>query len=73
MIDQRTSVARLTSYCERLIQSGRLEAMTELNLRHFVNDTCAAFDMCPVQQDNVSLDQLDRQLLAAVSIGLNAG
>lgn len=58
---QRTALARLTSYCERLIQSGKLAAITELNLRYFVNETCAAFDMAPVQ-NNVSLDDLDRDL-----------
>lgn len=58
---QRAALARLVTYNERLIQSGKLSPITELNLRHFVNETCAAFDMAPVQ-NNVSLDDLDRDL-----------
>lgn len=46
---QRETVARLTTYCERLIRSGKLPAQEELNLRTFVNLTCNAFDMAPVQ------------------------
>jgi hypothetical protein len=47
---QRETVARLTTYCERLIRSGTLPAQEELNLRTFVNLTCNAFDMAPVQE-----------------------
>lgn len=59
---QRTAVARLTTYCECLIQSDKLSALTELNLRRLVNEACSAFDMAPVRQDNMSLDELDQQL-----------
>lgn len=47
---QRETVARLTTYCERLIRSGQLQTQDELNLRTFVNLTCNAFDMAPVQE-----------------------
>lgn len=48
---QRETVARLTTYCERLIRSGELPAGKELELRTFVNLTCNAFDMAPVQDE----------------------
>jgi hypothetical protein len=51
--DQRAAVARLTSYCERIIERGKLPALDEMNLRYFVNETCTAFDMAPVQ-DRIS-------------------
>lgn len=47
---QRETVARLTTYCERLIRSGALPPENELQLRTFVNLTCTAFDMAPVQE-----------------------
>ena len=46
---QRETVARLTTFCERLIRDAKLNAQDELNLRTFVNLTCNAFDMAPVQ------------------------
>lgn len=49
---QRETVARLTTYCERLIRSGKLPEQEELNLRTFVNLTCNAFDMAPVQEQS---------------------
>lgn len=53
---KRESVAKLTTYCERMIQRGQLPALDEVNLRTFVDETCAAFDMAPVQ------DGFDRDL-----------
>lgn len=47
---QRETVARLTTYCELLIRSGALPPENEFNLRTFVNLTCTAFDMAPVQE-----------------------
>lgn len=47
---QRETVARLTTYCELLIRSGALPPENELQLRTFVNLTCNAFDMAPVQE-----------------------
>lgn len=67
---QRAAVSRLVTYCERLIQSDKLGELTEMNLRHFVNETCNAFDMAPVWQDNVSLEELDQQLNAMTSTAL---
>lgn len=46
---QRETVARLTTFCERLIRDAKLNPQDELNLRTFVNLTCNAFDMAPVQ------------------------
>lgn len=46
---KRESVAKLTTYCERMIQRGQLPALDELNLRIFVDATCSAFEMAPVQ------------------------
>lgn len=48
---QREAVARLTTFCERLISSGDLSPTNVINLRTFVNITCNAFDMAPVQDD----------------------
>lgn len=42
---QREAVARLTTYCEQMIARGKLPALDETNLRAFVNETCAAFEM----------------------------
>lgn len=56
---QRETVAKLTSYCERMIMRGKLPELDELNLRVFVNLTCSAFDMAPLN-DNTSLAQSDR-------------
>jgi hypothetical protein len=47
--DQRIAVANLVTYCERMICRGHLPALDETNLRYFVNETCTAFDMAPVQ------------------------
>lgn len=47
--EQREAVARLTSYCERMIERGSLPALDELNLRNFVNQTCTAFGMALVR------------------------
>lgn len=47
--DQRIAVANLASYCEKMIERGKLPALDEMNLRYFVNETCAAFDMALVQ------------------------
>lgn len=47
--DQREAVARLTTYCERMIARGQLPTLDEMNLRVFVNNTCAAFGMALVQ------------------------
>ena len=52
--DQRAAVARLTSYCEQMIERGKLPALDEMNLRYFVNETCTAFDMAPVRDRNSS-------------------
>ena len=46
---QREAVARLTTYCERMIQRGKLPMLDEINLRTFVNEVCNAFDMALVQ------------------------
>lgn len=47
--EQREAVARLTTYCERMISRGQLPALDETNLRVFVNKTCTAFGMALVQ------------------------
>lgn len=47
---QREAVAKLTTYCEALIQRGKLPMLDEVNLRNFVNETCAAFDMAPIYE-----------------------
>lgn len=47
---QRETVARLTTFCERLIRDDKLNEQDELALRTFVNLTCSAFDMAPVQE-----------------------
>ena len=48
---QRETVARLVTYCERMIRAGEVEPQHEFNLRTFVNLTCTAFDMAPVQEN----------------------
>lgn len=53
---QRETVAKLTTYCEQMISRGRLPLLDEMNLRTFVNETCSAFDMMPVQ------DRLEQNL-----------
>lgn len=45
---QREAVARLTTYCEKLAQSGSLSFDQELQLRALTNITCTAFDMATV-------------------------
>lgn len=55
---QREAVARLVTYCDCLIQRGKLPSLDELNLRHFTNEVCAAFDMAPCE------DRLEAELLA---------
>jgi hypothetical protein len=47
---QREAVARLTTYCERLIAKGALSENQELALRQHVNNACTAFNMAPVQE-----------------------
>lgn len=47
---QREAVARLASFCELLIVGGKLSGAQEWELRLYVNATCAAFNMVPVQE-----------------------
>jgi hypothetical protein len=48
---QREAVARLTTYCERMIRAGEVSPKHELHLRTLVNLACTAFDMAPVIDD----------------------
>jgi hypothetical protein len=52
---QRAAVAKLATYCENMIARGKLPMLDEMNLRNFVNETCAAFDM-PLVQDRLEQD-----------------
>lgn len=47
---QREAVARLTTFCERLIHGGKLPGAQECELRLYVNQVCNAFDMATVQE-----------------------
>lgn len=47
---QREAVARLTTFCERIIQGGKLPGAQECELRLYVNQVCNAFDMATVQE-----------------------
>lgn len=47
---QREAVARLTTFCERLIQAGQLPAQLEAELRVHTNAACDAFNMVPVHE-----------------------
>jgi hypothetical protein len=45
---QREAVARLTTFCEGMINGGKLPGATEAALRLHVNAACSAFGMAPV-------------------------
>jgi hypothetical protein len=47
---QREAVARLTTFCERLIRDGKLPGAAEAELRLHTNAACAAFNMAPVYE-----------------------
>lgn len=47
---QREAVARLTTFCERLIQARQLPGALEAELRLHTNAACAAFNMAPVHE-----------------------
>lgn len=53
---QRIAVAELVTFCQQLIERGRLPEKDEVNLRYFVNETCTAFDMALVQ-DRASAEE----------------
>lgn len=59
---QRTAVAQLTTFCERMITRGRLQPEDEMMLRALTNMACEAFDMSRVIQDNVPIDDLEANL-----------
>jgi hypothetical protein len=62
---QREAVAKLATYCERMIQRGKLPLLDEMNLRTFVNEACTAFNMAPVQ-DRLEQDlQIIREVMAS--------
>lgn len=44
------SVARLVTYCERLVAAGVLPEAKELELRKYANEACVAFEMGTVAE-----------------------
>lgn len=61
MTKQREAVANLTTYCERMIARGKLPMLDEVNLRSFVNEVCAAFDMAPVYDRQLEVVRIEME------------
>lgn len=57
----REAVAKLCTYCERMIQRGQLPILDEMNLRNFVNEACAAFDMAPVYERELEVARIEME------------
>ncbi|MBN9601850.1 MAG: hypothetical protein J0G33_02855 [Afipia felis] len=54
---QRIAVARLVTQCERLIESGLLPERDEMNLREYVNVACSEFEMVPIADKPVAVQE----------------
>ncbi len=57
-ITQRSAVANLTTYCEAVLSRDHLSPIDATNLRYFVNEACAAFNMSLVQQEEFERDMI---------------
>lgn len=64
---QREAVARLTTFCERLIEAGKLPGALEAELRLHTNAACAAFDMPQVYERNATVAEPLRAVLNSFS------